>query len=345
MAIIDAAPGIEVTVEIDGLHLEEYRDDDLTEDPLTANRYIQAHSRKTFLVRVNVYPGALMYGNCIQAELTVDGNRVGKVNLHEDCTRIFTGVRISDSHRKLFVFSELDFTEEDETAHQQDRVVTRLGQISVKLYHRNLTYHDPPNRAGNPNGGLRDGNGMKQAPRLDMPEPVGPVTEKDVKGQALSHSIGFGDKVVDYGQPPRGNRIRKIEAIACRPNLAGNFVFKYRSKASLQALLIIPRTPSPEPLADRQIAFRQAGNLSQAEIVDMQLRLAAYEQKRQDEAKASVKRERGDDNQGPRKKARASAGTIVLELDEDGEGFHEVIIAPEPLEEGEIDEPEFIEID
>lgn len=95
-------------------------------------------------------------------------------------------------------------------------------------------------------------------------------------------------------------------------------------------MLIIPRTPSPPPLEDRDIT-----TLSMDELREMQRRMQAlrvsefsssgdidangYRQK-QTESFVKIKRERKDDEdeQRPRKAARPSQGDTQLEVDDDG---------------------------
>ena len=136
------------------------------------------------------------------------------------------------------------------------------------------------------------------------------------------------------------------------------FVFRYRSLGeiaslndcmqrlqadtgaeALKVLRLIPRTPSPPALEDRD-------TLSAEEVRELQRQFkaikvprnnqwafrSAADRNRWEAAAIKVKRERTDDNPRPRKSARPSAGDALLELDDDGEGFRDSSTATLPDE-------------
>lgn len=99
-------------------------------------------------------------------------------------------------------------------------------------------------------------------------------------------------------------------------------------------MLIIPRSPSPPPLA-----ARDAGTLSIEEIQELQRRLQAAEVSSQlkvhglaanssqdgGEAKVKIKRELDDSDSTSRKRRRPNVGDAQLELDDDG-NFRESVV-------------------
>ena len=99
--------------------------------------------------------------------------------------------------------------------------------------------------------------------------------------------------------------------------------------------MIIPRTPSPEPLEERDVT-----TLSHEELRELQKRARAAKETTRGEAKFRTKRERSDEtNLRPRKLHRPAAGDVQLELDEAG-AFQAADTASLPRRK-----PEVIELD
>ncbi|RYO18240.1 hypothetical protein AA0121_g5095 [Alternaria tenuissima] len=122
----------------------------------------------------------------------------------------------------------------------------------------------------------------------------GNIPEKALKGRALSHQTILRAPEV----------IPKTTQLTCRymNNDRKSFItfkFKYRSKAALQSLLIIPRNPSPVPLEDRDV-----DTLTLKESHEVLRR-----HREREDAAPSVKRERF-------KRERSS--TAVMEDQDDG---------------------------
>ncbi|KAK4549817.1 hypothetical protein LTR36_005118 [Oleoguttula mirabilis] len=89
------------------------------------------------------------------------------------------------------------------------------------------------------------------------------------------------------------------------------YKFHYRSLEALKSLLIIPRTPSPPPLEERDIT-----TLTHDELCELQRRARAARDEK--ETKVKIKRERADINPRPRKVARPNANSTQLEVDDNG---------------------------
>ena len=99
--------------------------------------------------------------------------------------------------------------------------------------------------------------------------------------------------------------------------------------------MIIPRTPSPEPLEERDVT-----TLNHEELRELQKRARAAKETTSGEAKSRIKRERSDEtNPRPRKLHRPAAGDVQLEIDEAG-SFQAADTAGLPRRK-----PEIIELD
>ncbi|RYN23517.1 hypothetical protein AA0113_g5236 [Alternaria arborescens] len=126
----------------------------------------------------------------------------------------------------------------------------------------------------------------------------GNIPEKALKGRALSHQTILRAPEV----------IPKTTQLTCRymnndrkPFIT--FKFKYRSKAALQSLLIIPRNPSPVPLEDRD------GDILTLEESHELLR----RHREREDAAPSVKRERF--------KRERSSTAVMEDQDDDNVSF------------------------
>ncbi|KAI5360094.1 hypothetical protein Slin15195_G119560 [Septoria linicola] len=72
------------------------------------------------------------------------------------------------------------------------------------------------------------------------------LDEVDLKGKAVSHSVGFGAAVEDRG----GAAFSEVQYIDIENGPVAVYEFRYRSREALQDERIIPRTPSPSAGSD-----------------------------------------------------------------------------------------------
>ncbi|GIZ44174.1 hypothetical protein CKM354_000737800 [Cercospora kikuchii] len=133
---------------------------------------------------------------------------------------------------------------------------------------------------------------------------LGIVSEKALKGRALSHSVAFGAPTATVAPPCINTKlVNEYEEFAMK------IVFKYRSLGNLKAEMVIPRTPSPPPLEEKE-------QLSQEEVRELQKQMRDLKG-----ISANLKRERGRtpsviSNKRARNMPRA--GDTVLNLEDPG---------------------------
>ncbi|KAF8860115.1 hypothetical protein BDZ45DRAFT_649240 [Acephala macrosclerotiorum] len=260
MAILDKVPGLEVTFCVDGMPLEEYDDDEeLTlgkpgaigeyQVARTVSKYVEALSDKEFSINVKMDSSFSFDCPSIATPINVDGKLATapvliKANyatsLHGNrivtpIVRKVDGVYVAapgndkQQFLKKFKFSPIDTTTDDsklKDVKKDSEVVGKVGEIQVKVY-----------RAAQPIE-LKS-NALAE----DVATSLGAkVHEKALKGEAKSHSVKFG---------PASQLVEK--SYWTTENLDGDdypiaiFKFKYRSRDALKSLLIIERTPSPDP--------------------------------------------------------------------------------------------------
>lgn len=74
MAVLDALPGIEVEILVDGEPLKEYADEGLEDDPKSVKCYIEAVTGKGFQVQLKVSKGTQITRQAMNFHTYVDGN-------------------------------------------------------------------------------------------------------------------------------------------------------------------------------------------------------------------------------------------------------------------------------
>ncbi|KAK4549810.1 hypothetical protein LTR36_005111 [Oleoguttula mirabilis] len=361
MAILTDVPGLVVTLDVADQDLPEYDDHDAEETPPhTATKYVEVHSGAHFGVArrytSTTFPHSDDY---IKTELWMDGKRI--CNSTDSPYTIARGQRsvmvsLSTTHgdrrySQKFAFAELDINEGPADKNLWGKL-TELGTIGIKCYRTKYAETPPGSQAPPPREKLSKVYSKRAAPFQYAPPPSPPtppptlpptlppfggaqkpvlegdqVPEKNLKGKAISHQAKLTAPVEEPAPllagftPPRDSRHRIL--IDKQP--FATFNFKYRSRAALQALCVIPRTPSPVPLEARPIE-----ELTPDEMRELLRRQREQAKKGPDlvKVKNEIKRERGraggddeDDEDDEleivehrRKKMRTSGPSIADEI-------------------------------
>ncbi|KAK2047428.1 hypothetical protein LZ31DRAFT_517374 [Colletotrichum somersetense] len=261
MAIIRDFPGVKVTVQVDGRDATEYDDPDGVENDANRNNarwrtstYVESKDDAFFCIRYQVDNSHRWEGpnHAFALALYVDGKRADAVvcearkflnfNPFYVWESTIEGSRqksTSSGYERLNKFKFSKVTTLDDAANDRVKVDTAksklLGVIEVFIYPLIIT---GPSRYTN--------SGYCYNTQNDNFE----IAEKALKGRAISHGTSFADGGVVSQRPSvTAEYLNNHNPIAA-------FTFKYRSRDALQKELIIPRSPSPEPIA----------GLSEAEI-------------------------------------------------------------------------------
>lgn len=232
MAINEALPGVEVDITVDDEPLHEHIEAGFKEESKTVTRYVQAKSDQKFAVRIKLAKGTRMKGHCLVFEIYVDGKLahdplVDWYNVRDRShTRIVRGHYLSPSIVQPFRFESLEQVSDGKIFQGEVDLAPSLGTIEIVASHR--YQFQASDRSNNAISG------------------VGIVSEKALKGRALSHGVAFDNATI-------GNKQTRYETRLVRENepVAAKMVFKYRSYESLQVEMIIPRPPPPQPLEEK----------------------------------------------------------------------------------------------
>ncbi|RMY53725.1 hypothetical protein D0865_05106 [Hortaea werneckii] len=317
MAIHPHVPGLTVSIDVAGQDLPEYDGGDTQALPNNAvTKYIQAVSGAQFAISYRFDNSVFAFADhAIVAHIYCDGNSTS--SHHFKPKTIHTGLRELIQHRvdpgvngdlvfRAMMFSDLTISEA-EVNKNLFKTLKSLGTIVTKWY---------------------KGKVMPNNKRSAVPFPLvgasladGRVPEKNLKGQAITHQTTHEikrKKEPNYDIQPIGEPFATFE-------------FRYRSHGQCLKALdtswsmgILPRSPSPIPLEDRNIE-----DLNPEEMRELLRRQQRQRESSEVAIKREIKRERiefeDDDDDGddveivdrPEKKPRLDvddAGTEVVDL-------------------------------
>ncbi|WDK09704.1 hypothetical protein CGRA01v4_00982 [Colletotrichum graminicola] len=262
MAIIRDFPGVKVTVQVDGRDATEYDDPDGFEtDPNRKNarwrtfHYIESKDDAFFSVCYQVDNSHRWEGpdHALTLALYVDGKRASGMVCEAERFLNFDPLYVwettvegsrerstTSGYDRLNKFKFSKVTTFDDAAIDRVKADTAkaklLGVIEVFVYPVIITGPSTYTRSPHRHKARRSGNFE--------------IAEKALKGRAVSHGTSFADGGIVSQRPSvTAEYLNNHNPIAA-------FSFKYRSRDALHKELIIPRSPSPEPIA----------GLSEAEI-------------------------------------------------------------------------------
>jgi hypothetical protein len=173
----------ECKVEVGGVALEEYEDEDTEQANTTTSltKYIEAVSGSNFSLKLTVQPGWTMEADFISWHIDLDGKQAGAGVIKSesyDGSRSYTSVRHGivsgagdDWTERKFRFADITIGDkpDDLNPEESKQQYEALGNISVKIWRKRLLE-------------IKD---HLEATRHDS---LGIVSEKALKGQALSLS-------------------------------------------------------------------------------------------------------------------------------------------------------------
>ncbi|KAK5697157.1 hypothetical protein LTR97_007292 [Elasticomyces elasticus] len=301
MVALDGLPGVDVSIVAVNQPLTEYedRDDEDNDSDRTITRYIEAVTGQIFAVRITVQQGFRSGGDGLAFYIHVDGSKLLDCPLvrNEDCrtsayTNTSLGCRSASDTVQQYRFTILETASDRAVDKSQAEKAKDFGTIVVKVMQVQVS-------------------GIVKVP-TDLSQNAqrpGVVSEKLVKGQSVSHSVDFSPAMKVCSRV-----VHKVSPVQGLPNPYTTVVFRYRSLETLKSMLIIPRTPSPPPLEERDYE-----SVNRDEFLELQRQLKELKEKAAANVniKQEIKRERTDDNPRPRKVARPNRASTVLEFDDD----------------------------
>ncbi|KAI0130944.1 hypothetical protein F4814DRAFT_445088 [Daldinia grandis] len=246
MAILEAVPGVEITIRINNINCMEYDDPNVPEHQSshpTSSKYIESldNTKFTICISINEDYDWSDKSNCLCFTAWVDSTWIQssiifKTQLTDGhCEAILNGKDIFCDRTKSWFNHALEFstvkTLENVTKERIERdqqAAKGLGLIKIKI-ERQIYLG-------------KDRNNYKVT---DRGSSSFELAEKSLKGKSISHGtiLSTGTKI------PRPRHV-KTQRLPGDHGPIAIFQFRYRSKRALQQELIIPRSPPRSPSLD-----------------------------------------------------------------------------------------------
>ncbi|RMX82984.1 hypothetical protein D0869_05652 [Hortaea werneckii] len=318
MAIHPNVPGLTVGIDVAGQDRPEHDGDDTQDSSSnTATKYIEAVSGAEFAISYRLDTNVFAFaGHAMSISVYCDGDPAGRTLVPPNVT--ISGTRNSIRHhiqesingdliRRPMMFSDLTTSEAEVNKDLFSKLKT-VGTIVVK-WHTGKIVPFTRTSAPSPFSGAKVANGK--------------VPEKNLKGQAITHQTA-PYAVMAGSSGKEDYPISPFDALGSplQPSNSGTA----RMVTALQSMGILPRSPSPIPLEDRNIE-----DLDPEEMRELLRRQQRQRESSEVAIKREIKRERSefedddDDDDGddveivdrPEKKPRLDVddpGTEVVDL-------------------------------
>ncbi|KAH4107673.1 hypothetical protein HBH46_051040 [Parastagonospora nodorum] len=295
MAVTKKYPSIKTSILVDGVTLEEYDDDEARTSSNTVTKYIEAISGAEFAIQCR-FDKLPEYD--VRIDFYLDGHyATAKYAMLDDfegrsSTKTSYGVRSNDGHKwqvHNYAFSNLHTVDSDgrPVANRLMKDLKHMGEITVRLHY---VINPRPSRSAKP------------SPRVSS---LKDVPEKALKGRALTHQTKFRAP-----KPTMASKVVTTDYVDPRKIPFTTFNFKYRSRHALKALMIVPRSPSPAPLEDRDIDT----------LTPEEMRQLLRRQREGGQAPQAVKQEqRVKQEQGVKRERTRGRSSATYDFDSDDE--------------------------
>ncbi|KAF2771369.1 hypothetical protein EJ03DRAFT_373086 [Teratosphaeria nubilosa] len=245
MAVHPNAPGLFVGIDVNGWDLPQYDGTDEDEQKSTTIiKYVEAITGAEFGISSRIDSSVFPFTqDSVRLDIDYDGNLSSRrhfraMDVARAGRRVTAGATyntVDGMMRRPMLFAELTLHEGASDEQLPGRLVN-LGTIRIRCSRckfERLSSRDCATKAG--------GRTSRKQPEALIPD--GKLSEKDLKGKALTHQATLGDPV-RFKQRSNGKFTVLGEPFAI-------FEFRYRSRAALQAFGVLPRSPSPQPLTTR----------------------------------------------------------------------------------------------
>ncbi|KAH8597435.1 hypothetical protein B0O99DRAFT_684760 [Bisporella sp. PMI_857] len=335
MAIHESLPGVEVTICVDGEALKEYEAENeeakheieavrLHQAERTVTKFVESVTGKVFCVKIQVHPSCKESLYKLGFETLVDGVRAMEplISRRAYCTSTMEELILGFTHRatstlQRFMFAEIktkaDGTNLEKINKDRDSMA-QVGEIQVYVH--------------------RLDNGIQQTKCTSQQITLNrsyedEIHEKALKGESKSHGVVLGTP-----EPITNGKVFKCKNIDGKDYPRAIFKFKYRSTGkiigsyggrygdlvssgnktieALKQLLVIERTPEPEPnILD---AIEDLTAEERREVADVAARLR---KRRLASDRGNSINTKSEVDESPSKRARKSENIVIVDLTED----------------------------
>lgn len=284
-----------VEILVNGVVLDEHDppedDDDAWPESGAGTKYIEATEGSEFSIRMKVMPNSNSDFPDVSFYTEIDGNRVSGSVLssgYGQSAQPTHGEKFGEKYSvagrnyiRSFTFQKLRTTDDHHGSKDFLQKAKELGKIEVVVndFMRRQGFH------------------ACQRHNVDLND--APIPEKALKGRPINISAGLGTARLSQQKSYCVNGTRGNHTLA-------RFCFKYRSRHALQMLDLIPKTPEPVPLHERDV-----NTLNPA-----QLRMLLAEYREADNGRRNVKHEGANVKKESNEAATSLKRRIANEFDE-----------------------------
>jgi len=227
----------EISLLVNGQPLREYDppDDDAETDSGKVVKYIEAIEGAEFHIQIKVAPRTQFPISFKTVDVKVDGKSVDCFSVYEQrhgssrrgWARIRKGRSFVEGGSYVWrplIFKALSMTEEAMPLETIKQLARSIGCIHIEIYDVTCTAKE----------------WREEKHQIDQSVP-----EKALKGQPIDMTAGYGSATAI--KRPGSIPVHRVGKPLAK------FGLKYRSRRALQILDLIPTTPEPEPLEERNI--------------------------------------------------------------------------------------------
>ncbi|KAM3416597.1 hypothetical protein BST61_g8188 [Cercospora zeina] len=288
---LDNIPQLQAHILVNSRPLTEYDDEDTSPTNTHKTKFVEATAGLSFVVRVITSPRlARSPEDCVSFYVDLDGKYVGgkfletgnKYAVQSACKSGFERNTATGSTQEKFRFTHLQ-TNDSPVGKAKHADYKHLGEIRVRCFWVRKIGRASDEQNERPNAYLAG---------------AAAVPEKCLKGRAVSSRATLGPA---EQRAWKVNYVQTVDVYDKKP--FATFTFKYRSRRDLQIEGIIPRSPSPVPLEERD---------PDSLTLDESRELVRRMREREKEQRTEIKKE------GQKSKAKRARSEAV-ETDSDGE--------------------------
>ncbi|KAH9808833.1 hypothetical protein Tdes44962_MAKER06252 [Teratosphaeria destructans] len=259
MAVHPNAPGLFLGIDVNGEDLTQYDETDQDEQkPHTIIKYVEAVTGAEFGISSRVNSSLFPFArDGVRLDIDIDGSLSFRwhflaMDVAKSGRRVMAGAKhrtVEGMVKRPMLFAELTLHEDASDELLAGRL-DNLGRIRIRC--SRCRFERLSSRASATHAG---GQTRRKQPEALIAD--GQLSEKDLKGKALTHQAILGDPV-RCKQRSHGKFTVLGEPFAI-------FEFRYRSRAALRAIGILPRSPSPQPLSRDEVEHIVQGLHTNAE--------------------------------------------------------------------------------
>ena len=203
MAVLDTLPGVEVAITVNGGQLQEYTEPDAQDEEGVVTKYIEAQTGVNFAFSVRIPKGFRYKGEILSIRSFVDGSIIDhslclKESTQKRLFRVVVGKVVSGNGSS----GKLKFNMLGKQSYLNCQILITFGLLTRAAIHDGRTSTDESKSAKNMGTlvveiahHILSGSVTRGYPGYALKHSIESVSEKTLKGQSVSHSVGYNSAI------------------------------------------------------------------------------------------------------------------------------------------------------